>query len=275
MSVLIRRYQPKSDTKARDIVIGAGAVAMSLMILLVIPGDLASKTHLALHGLCAQRPSHSFGFGGEVLPLDARMTGIYLGAALTIAWTMGAGRLRAIGRPPTPVVLLLVLGVAAMAGDGFVGLLRDMGLPHPYAPSNLVRLATGMGAGIALGAGLCHLLAMTVWARPERRQAAIGSLGELAALGGVMAAVGALVLSGLSVFFAPLAIGLVIAAIVVFATLFLSLVMLATGRAWTVYSPTELRGPLVVAVLLSFVAIGALAMARLMVEGTGLIPRFT
>ena len=57
---------------------------------------------MALHGLCAQRPSHSLQIGGTTLPMDARMTGIYLGAAATaVVWLIAARRLRA---SPDPLV---------------------------------------------------------------------------------------------------------------------------------------------------------------------------
>ena len=40
---------------------------------------LEHKAHAFLHGICAQRPSHSLQVGDELLPFDARMTGIYTG----------------------------------------------------------------------------------------------------------------------------------------------------------------------------------------------------
>lgn len=275
MAVLIQEKSPGTRRDAIAMVSVAGALAFPPAIFLLIPGDLALKAHLALHGLCAQRPSHSLSLGGNVLPLDARMTGIYLGALMTIGWLASARRLRGVARPPTSVLLLLAFGVAVMAGDGFVGLLADMGLPHPYEPSNAARLATGMGAGISLGAGLCHLFAMTVWARPERRRATIGSPWELLVPVAMLAATAPIVLSGMAVFFAPLALGLLGAAIVVVSMLAVCLLMLATNRAWTVQSLSQLTGPIVAAYLLAIVVIGTLSVMRLSAEAAGLLHNMT
>ena len=132
-----------------------------LTAFLIAPGDVASKTHVALHGLCAQRPSHSLQIGGTTLPMDARMTGIYLGAAATVVWLIAARRLRATRTPSLPVLVLLASFVVALAVDGFNALLVDLRFPTLYEPSNLIRMATGVLAGTALGAGarpsLCKL----------------------------------------------------------------------------------------------------------------------
>ena len=104
---------------------------MVLVAFLIAPGDIASKTHVALHGLCAQRPSHSLQIGGTTLPMDARMTGIYLGAAATVSLVVAARRLRATRAPSLPVLVLLASFVVALAVDGFNALLRRSSIPDP------------------------------------------------------------------------------------------------------------------------------------------------
>jgi hypothetical protein len=41
-------------------------------LFLAYPAALDDKARAALHGLCAQRPSHSFAFDDRLLPFDAR-----------------------------------------------------------------------------------------------------------------------------------------------------------------------------------------------------------
>src|SRR5688500_20220740 len=91
---------------------------MALIAFLIAPGTVASKAHVALHGLCAQRPSHSLQIGAETLPMDARMTGIYLGAAAAVVWLIAARRLRAARTPSLPVLGLLASFVGARRADG-------------------------------------------------------------------------------------------------------------------------------------------------------------
>src|SRR5215213_6597870 len=143
MSRLILEPYPVGGPVDRRLLFFGGAAAAVLALFLIAPGDIASKTHIALHGLCAQRPSHSLQVGGSVLPMDARMTGIYIGAAATIIWLIAARRLRS-SRTPSPLVLaFLALFVLALAFDGFNGLLVDLRFPALYEPSNDLRLATG------------------------------------------------------------------------------------------------------------------------------------
>src|SRR5262245_44862568 len=133
---------------------------VGVALFLWLPGDVDVKAHAALHGICAQRPSHSIWLGGQVLPVDARMTGIYLAAATTLVWLVSIGRHRALRAPPRPVLGLLALFICAMTIDGVNGLLVDLEAPHFYTPNNGLRLATGILAGTALGVGIVHLFAV-------------------------------------------------------------------------------------------------------------------
>ena len=136
----VTRSPHRAAFDRRPLVVG-GFAAIVLVGFLIAPGDIASKTHIALHGLCAQRPSHSLQIGGATLPMDARMTGIYLGAAATVIWLVAARRLRATRVPSCRCSSLLASFVVALAVDGFNALLVDLRLPTLYEPSNI--FATG------------------------------------------------------------------------------------------------------------------------------------
>ena len=120
------------------------------------------------------------------LPMDARMTGIYLGAAATVVWLIAARRLRAARTPSLPVLVLLASFVVALAVDGFNAFFVDLRLPTMYEPSNLIRIATGVLAGIALGLALGYLFAVSVWAHGDRERAVVMKPVELLAPTGVL-----------------------------------------------------------------------------------------
>lgn len=234
-----------------------GTAALLAILFVAFPGSIADKAHLAVHGLCAQTPSHSLILGGQRLPFDARMTGIYAGALSTSAWLFWRGRFRGWLLPPPRVVVALVASVAAMGVDGANSLARDLGFATPYAPNNTLRLATGLATGTALATALCFLLATTLWRTGENR-AAVAGMREWGLLGLIQLPIAAALLSGIGVFYAPAALLLVVAAGGVIAALLAASGLLALGRdrrclAW---SDAAFAGTLA---LLGSVAIMALA----------------
>src|SRR5687768_9906499 len=147
----------------------AVAPILGTLVFLALPWSLEHKAHVILHGLCAQRPSHTYYFGDRPLPFDARMTGIYLGFLATMIVLIRAGAYRWCRTPsPGRIAVLLVLG-GIMAVDGFNSLLKDLALPYPYEPRNWLRVVTGAGAGLVLAVALCFLLSVTLWRTVDAR----------------------------------------------------------------------------------------------------------
>lgn len=138
---------------------------LSLLAALVfLPGaSLLDRLRWLDSGICAQIPSHSFYPGGERLPLCARNTGIYLGFIVTLIMLYATGRSRAQQLPPWPMVIVLAIGVALLALDGFNSFLLDLGLPHLYQPHNLLRLGTGLITGLAMGVFTHPILNRQLW----------------------------------------------------------------------------------------------------------------
>lgn len=134
------------------IIAGLGSAYLLILAALVfLPGaSLLDRLRWLVSGICAQLPTHSFYPGNERLPLCARNTGIYLGFIVTLLTLCATGRGRAQRLPPLPIIIFLLLGVMAMAVDGFNSFLLDLGLAHLYQPHNLLRLATGLATGLAL-----------------------------------------------------------------------------------------------------------------------------
>ncbi|HEX6121577.1 MAG TPA: DUF2085 domain-containing protein [Ktedonobacterales bacterium] len=158
--------------------LGAGWL-VALVAVAFWPGaSLIDRLMVLDGGVCAQNPLHSFFPGGIQLPLCSRNTGIYLGVASTTLWLAATGRLRAARLPGRAVTLVLGLAALLMAVDGFNSLFRDLGLPHPYTPQNPLRLATGLGMGVAMAAFLLPVASAILW-RVDDERPAFGTPREL------------------------------------------------------------------------------------------------
>lgn len=242
------------------------------VIFVALPGALDEKTHQALHGLCAQRPSHSFQLGDSRLPFDARMTGIYGGGAISLAVLALRGRLHAFAKPSWSVITLLVTFVAVMAIDGTNSLLLDMGVWHPYEPRNEIRLVTGLLTGISLAATLCFLASATFWRTGRRDLAIVKDVPEVFMLAAATVPFAIAVVAGPGWLYAPVALYLLASAIVVVALLTLVMLTIATRRDGSYRGLTDLGTPASVAVVIAVVVMGAIAGGRFWLEHTLGVP---
>ena len=220
-----------------------------------------------LNGVSAQRPSHSVFIGGEQLPLEARMGGIFLGFLCAVALVLVFGRLRA-SQPPHGALGLACWALVALTGlDGLNAFLFDGNLPHLYTPNTALRLLTGLGAGLGLGLMAVPVVAGVVWARPSD-EASIEDPLEL--LGGLVLVglVGALVLVGVGVLLWPIALAMLAGVIVAFGVANLYIILLAIGRAHQALSLADTRGGLISSFGLTLLELGALAALRSFLAAT-------
>ncbi len=173
-------------------------VAGLFVFLLVLPlGDGAILTGARGVGftVCSQLSTHSFFVGGQQLPLCARCTGIYLGFLVGIAGMALLGKLGACMWPPRSVMVILLLSMAAMVGDGFNSLVSA--LPEAvqvYEPTNLLRLVTGIAAGVSLALLEVPLLNDALWAKRDKIES-VSDIGELAGFAIIAALVSVIVYS--------------------------------------------------------------------------------
>jgi len=243
-------------------IVGVGAV-----VLFAYPGGYASTSHMLLHGLCAQTPSHTFVIDGKPLPFDARMTGIYGGFLVTLAGMIVRGRLFRYGKPPMTVIVTLAAFVLAMAIDGTNSLLTDLGLWHPYAPRNVLRVITGYLTGVALATVLSWLLASSVWnlSRPE---AGIASPRSLALPAASVVPYVTLISWAPDALHLPLSTALVLSAWLTVSMLMLVIVLMAFRIDERVRTIRHLHVPVAVAAVLGISVMGMLAAARFWLEHT-------
>lgn len=246
-------------------------LAVAILVFLISPGAAPDKSRAVLHGLCAQTPSHSFGFGGTLLPFDSRMSGIYGGAIATIFSLIGSRRVLFYGNPPWRVVAVLVAGAGLMAIDGFNSLLTDLQLWHPYESRNLLRLVTGYLMGMALGVALCWLLGSSMW-RMSRSEAGVNRLRVLLLPTALLIPYLAVLMSGWSGFLVPLTYLLMFAAWMTLTMLMLVVVLLIFRYEDQVSSIAQLHIPGVVASGLAMFVMLGLAGGRYWLEQTMGLP---
>lgn len=241
------------------------AVTVAAAGFLLFPGDMAHKAHLVLQGLCAQRPSHSFLFSGHPLPVDARMTGIYLGAAASLLWYLVVCRARHSGRFLPTAWVFLALGIGVMAIDGLNSLATDLAFPTPYASTNLTRVATGLLSGVAIGALLSHLATISLAHRPNGgwRPAAARTLAPPLIVGAFLCALAA---SGLPTLALPYTFLIVASAIAVLWAMASVLIAFMLRRGWGFASARERDETLAAALVGACVLLLGLAAWRALLE---------
>ena len=114
--------------------------------------------------ICPQRPGHSLFLGGQQMPIEARMAGMFAGFVMAGVYGWIAGRGRAMRLPGRAITLTLIGFIALMGVDGVNAFLFDLRLPHLYAPNLLLRLGTGLLTGLAFAGLVIPAFNSTVWA---------------------------------------------------------------------------------------------------------------
>ena len=113
---------------------------------------------LAVYGLggaiCHQREDRSFHLFAEQLPVCARCTGLYAGAALAALWYVSAPGVKRASASALPTAARRLLAVAALPMAASVVYEWTTG----DVPSNVIRAATG----IVLGTAVAHVILAAV-----------------------------------------------------------------------------------------------------------------
>ena len=240
---------------------------MTLGALLLAPWSIEAKSIAALHGLCAQRPSHSFWFGANRLPFDARMTGIYGAFLITQVYLLVRGRWRASGVPSVWVLSALLSFIVIMGLDGLNSTLDDVRLLTVYPPSNLLRFVTGALTGTTLAVFLWLLTSNILWETAQQSsQPVIDGFRDLQVIALLIVAFGAVVMSGWLPIFPVLAVFLVVSAVTVIFELALCFTQLARKRENTARIASDLAQAAVWSLSGAYVFMFAMAGMRYWLE---------
>lgn len=152
------------------------------------PPGVWGKADAIGYSVCHRIAERSFIINGRQLPLCARCTGQFLGAMLALIYQAVIGK-RRMGRPALGVIAILVILFITYAIDGLNSYLHLTplveafpSLPRLYEPSNLLRLLTGTGIGLVIGAALYPSFNSVIWQKPDPRPA----LGDFKSLAGLI-----------------------------------------------------------------------------------------
>ena len=195
---------------------------VTVWLILTPPGGW-NKLDAVAYSVCHRIPSHSFSVNGQPLPLCARCSGMYLGAFLSLVVLLPG---RKTGFPTRPILAVLAALLLAVALDGVNSYLTL--LPNEwnlYEPLNWLRMATGSGLGIGIGAVLSAAFAQVIWQDPDPRPALDGK--RLLILVSGMVLLNLAILSDIPLFLYPLAIlsvtGVVLALSLIYTALWVML----------------------------------------------------
>jgi len=250
-------------------------IFLLIMGFIAAPFPLEQKAHALMHGICAQRPSHSFLVGDSTLPFDARMTGIYLGFVVAFGLLIATGRYRHAGFLSPGSLLIVLLLVGTMAIDGFNSLFTDLRMPTLYQPDNRLRLFTGMGAGVGLAVMLVMLLGMSLWRRPDLKRRAADRWWQPLGLYAAGVPLALALLTGNSMLFVPATLLLVLSATIAFSALALVSVVMVKGRENTFNTVLDLQLQIVWGAIGGVIAIASLAILRFGFEAITNAPPLT
>jgi uncharacterized membrane protein len=232
------------------------------------PDGLLGKADAIGYAVCHRIDLRSFHLGVRALPLCARCTGMHLGAMLALLYLAARGRGRAGFYPTWPVLGSFALFALAFAVDGLNSYLHFFpAAPHLYAPSNVLRLITGLLLGISMGTVVYAGFNQTAWidwgADPVVRSPI--DLVALLALGGVVAA--AVVTENPLVLY-PLALVSALGVVILLSVVYSMIVLILGRRENQARSWGELVVPLAIGLTLTFVQIGLFDLGRYWLTGT-------
>ena len=231
------------------------------------PYSFTGKLDLVGFSICHQLPERSFFLGGHQLPLCARDTGTYLGAMATLAVLLAGKRRRRNGLPVAPVLISLAAAFAFFGIDGLNSYADALPLvPQLYTPSNYLRLASGMGCGIAIVAIVLPLFNYSVWRDLEDGPIldVRGFLGILGVAGLLYAAVA----WGPGWLYHPLALVNIVGVLLVLSIVNGLLAYLIAGRERTAHSWLDTLPILATGLFMAALELGVLGYVRYAMERT-------
>lgn len=241
-------------------------VSLTLLagVLFLPLGSLADRLHMVVHGVCAQ--AHYISIGPYTMPLCARNTGIYAGFLATLLYLIVLGRKRAAQFPKLPITLVLAFAILAMGVDGLNSMALDIGGYNLYPPQNTLRIASGLGMGIAIGTFMLAIFNLSLRYDARRDERVIGSWAELAGAFVVAFGLYALLLNSPVWLYYPLAIFSVIGIVGVLFMSNVFVVAMISGLENRVLQLRQLSRPATIGIALTAAELALLAGLRMWME---------
>lgn len=247
---------------------GVLAGGIVLTWLLNTPPGLLGKADAIGYAVCHQIDLRSFHLGVRSLPLCARCSGMYLGAALTFVYYLARGRGKAGLMPSRPLIAILALFFMAWAVDGVNSYLHFFpGVKGLYEPNNTLRLITGSLLGILMTTIVYAGFNQTVW-REWKPEPALRSFTDLGILVGLLALLDGIVLSEDPLIMYPLALTSAFAVVFMLTSIYTMIGLLLSRRENRAESWQGVITPALAGIVMAFVQIGLADIVRFWLTGT-------
>lgn len=240
----------------------------------IAPEGALGKLDAIGYAVCHRIDARSFHIGDRQLPLCARCTGEFFSAGIALVFQLAVSGRR--GRLPSRgIIAVLVIFFLAFGIDGsnsYLYLLKQTSegtlgsIPNLYIPNNILRLFTGSGMGIALGAILYPIVNQTIWREADDRPAL--EWRTFAGLVALIAILDLLILTDSPIVLYPVAyisaLGTLSLLVVVFAILWM--IIMREDNSYT--SVRQLLIPFVSGFTLAILLILGIDLLRLQLTGT-------
>lgn len=244
--------------------------AANIVILFVLlPLPWLQKAFLIASPFCPQRPAHSVFIGGQQMPIEARMFGMFGGALLAILYFAARGQLRAAAMPRGWRLGLGIAFFSVMALDGTHALLYDIGLLRLYTPNLYLRLGTGLASGIGIAMILIPLNNLALWHQSQQEKPLFTGARDVVGMLATQALLFVLTLTDWEPMLLPLAAFNSIAILVIMTVIFTLMLVIITQRSGRFTTWRSTAGYFGIGFVITAAFIAALAVARLSVFGPG------
>jgi len=170
--------------------------------LYIAPPGLLGKADAVGYAICHRISERSFHIGERQLPMCARDTGTFTSAGVTLL-LLALTKPKRGGMPAKKIIAVLVAFFLIWAVDGsnsYLYLIKQTypgalpQIPNIYIPNNTLRLLTGSGMGMGMGAVLYAAFNQTAWKELDMRPA-LAKWRDLSLLVGIMLLVDLAILS--------------------------------------------------------------------------------
>lgn len=177
----------------------------------IAPPGLLGKADAVGYAVCHRIDERSFHIGERQLPLCARCSGTFTGAAVGLAFLAATSHKRG-GMPHKKFYLIFALFFLAFGIDGsnsYLYLIKQTiggleQIPNLYIPNNTLRLFTGSGMGLTMAAFIFPAFNQTVW-RDFEPAPVLESWSHFLALPGLMLIIDLLILTDSPIILYPIA----------------------------------------------------------------------
>lgn len=151
----------RSHTRLRWILLTL-AVLLTAVWLFLTPEGILGKADAVGYAVCHRISVRAFHIHDRPMPLCARCSGMFLGALLGMVFQIAQGKKGKM--PPLPVIVLFSLMALAWVLDGVNSFLMLTPMVDAvYETTNLTRLVTGTGMGLAVSAVLYPAFIQTMF----------------------------------------------------------------------------------------------------------------